>query len=204
FCCCLYSCRLCRTVGCPKTSICRRSGEFAPRAHVECSDDCLHARGKRRISKCPRHLFVRTASNECRLRLVRLSCWNAIPNREHTGGVHHRRLRTGPGRHEYHRPLQTYETGNEALGCAQRGYRCSTVGFGGEESSSAGAARQTCLGSKDDHWVAKEGSLLDCAHCLELESIFDQTGEFKTDILKEFIQSHFGLINGPGRRFSRE
>jgi hypothetical protein len=71
------------------------------------------------------------------------------------------------------------------------------MGFGRGESQNSRSARQTSHAFQDDHGPAKEGD----AH---IKSGDDFELYFQANGVAFFSQPHFGLINGAGRRFSRE
>ena len=77
------------------------------------------------------------------------------------------------------------------------------MGFGREKSPSARTAHETRTGPKDGYRVAKKESVFNGPRGFELQPIFGQNADFKASC-DEILESHFGLINGAGRRFSRE
>jgi hypothetical protein len=88
------------------------------------------------------------------------------------------------------------------------------MGLGGKESSSPRPSHETSAGSVHASCTPKENSFPHCDRGFEneiekksgfeLEPIFCENTDFEADFLESFIESHFGLINGAGRRFSRE
>jgi 3D (Asp-Asp-Asp) domain-containing protein len=64
--------------------------------------------------------------------------------------------------------------------------------------------RQTCAGPKNDSRSPEEKSRSRGAGCVELESVLGENRKLEAGFGEEFLKPHFGLINGAGRRFSRE